>query len=626
MTLRLLIFMLGVLAFDQAFGQISQGGIPPDFNNPTHRAIELFEMKAPDFEYLLRQDDSVSHMGVPQRLGVIIPVNVSPVETGSWELNSSGTYSWKLNIRVDGAVGLGLYFSDFKLNEGEELYVYSDDHRHIIGAFTQFNNKPDGVFATEVVKGESIILELVTNNPSISDVFRITDVLVVYTPFEFTLTDGSRILRESDNCEVNIKCEEGDNWFDQANGVVRIMVRNNQVAYWCTGSVVNNTALDYAPLVLTANHCALSNGVYSSPTDVAQWVFYFKHESVSCVDNTPSGTRTMTGGVKLASSNSATEEGSDFYLLELFEKIPNSYSPYFNGWNALDEISDEGVSIHHPAGDVKKISTYNSMEIAQWGITPNSHFMLQWSATQNGHGVTEGGSSGAPLFNSSKLIIGQLTGGESSCSNLTGPDYFGRLFLSWESAGESDSLRLAPWLDPISSGLRLLQGTYNTKVALAQFATDQNVVPVGSYANFNDLSVNSPDTWEWYFEGGSPSTSESQEPGNIYYHQLGTYDVLLVVTNEYGSDSSLLEDYIRVVPTVFPNPTRNKINILFGDDPDAHQITITNVAGKIMKQFEVPASIVEHEFSFMALPAGLYIVGIKSATVDEHYKVLYIPR
>ena len=45
----------------------------------------------------------------------------------------------------------------------------------------------------------------------------------------------------------------------------------------------------------------------------------------------------------------------------------------------------------------------------------NAHWEVYWDPTTNGHGVTEGGSSGSPIFNQDKRIVGQLSGGSSIC-------------------------------------------------------------------------------------------------------------------------------------------------------------------------------------------------------------------
>lgn len=609
----------------EAFSQVSMGGTPPGFSPEIARqAVEYRTFKAPDYDALHREDDSASSLGIPERMGVAVTSDLSPDNSGTWTYLNSNTKLWRLNLKVDQAVGLGLYFSKFHLAPGDLLYVYSADKTHVIGAFTSLNNKRSKLFATEVVKGESIIVELVENEANIEkSQIVISDILVVYTPMTFSFFLNPA---EADTCEVNINCAEGDNWQNQANGVVRIMIRNGNAAYWCTGSLLNNTALNFASLMLTADHCACSNGRYAIPSDLQQWIIYFKHVSKTCTDNTPYGTRSMSGAEKLASSSPNGNNGSDFYLIRLLEAIPNDYQPFFLGWNAQNESSNSGVSIHHPDGDVKKISTYTSpLLYSQWGDVPETHFKVTWSRTENGYGVTEGGSSGSPLFNNSGLVIGQLTGGQSDCTHQSSPDYYGRFYFSWDMNGEDDSVQLKPWLDPINSGLKMLSGSYNTKTAIAQFTSDQTVIPVGSSVEFYDLSINSPDSWEWEFEGGYPATAHISNPGLISYNKLGTYSVRLVVGNEYGKDTTTLEDYIRVVPVVYPNPTRNIVHMLFGQGNSQHDVTITDSMGRVITNVQIPENITTYDWSFRNRPSGLYIVQIKSGNNVEHYKIIFTP-
>jgi hypothetical protein len=77
--------------------------------------------------------------------------------------------------------------------------------------------------------------------------------------------------------------------------------------------------------------------------------------------------------------------------------------------------------------------------------------------------VTEGGSSGSPLFNNDGRIIGTLTGGYSACdsSGVVGPnkpDYFGKFSYHWESNGTADTCQLKPWLDPDNTGITFMDG------------------------------------------------------------------------------------------------------------------------------------------------------------------------
>jgi PKD repeat protein len=70
-------------------------------------------------------------------------------------------------------------------------------------------------------------------------------------------------------------------------------------------------------------------------------------------------------------------------------------------------------------------------------------------------------------------------------------------------------------------------------------------VPAGGSVHFTDQSTNSPTSWSWSFEGGTPSTSTAQNP-TVTYNTPGTYDVSLTATNSAGSDSETKLNYITV--------------------------------------------------------------------------------
>ena len=61
--------------------------------------------------------------------------------------------------------------------------------------------------------------------------------------------------------------------------------------------------------------------------------------------------------------------------------------------------------------------------------------------------------------------------------------------------------------------------------------------------NFTDKSSNSPTNWQWDFGDGGMSTR--QNPSHTYYTS-GTYSVGLFVTNSYGTDTQIMNDYISV--------------------------------------------------------------------------------
>jgi hypothetical protein len=218
---------------------------------------------------------------------------------------------------------------------------------------------------------------------------------------------------------------------------------------FCSGALINNTQNDGKPYVLTANHC------YSNP---ASWVFRFNWQSSTCSNPGASPTFQSLSGAALRSRRTP----SDFCLVEITGglvngTVPLDYNPYFSGWDKSGTIPTSTVSIHHPSGDIKKISfDDNTATISQaMGSTEaNSTWTVQWDRNT----TTEGGSSGSPLFDQNHRIIGQLWGGGASCQNLTAPDYYGRVSSSWEPAGSNSTNQLKHWLDPLNSGAAFIDG------------------------------------------------------------------------------------------------------------------------------------------------------------------------
>ncbi len=87
---------------------------------------------------------------------------------------------------------------------------------------------------------------------------------------------------------------------------------------------------------------------------------------------------------------------------------------------------------------------------------------------------------------------------------------------------------------------------------VASFSSDSTTISEGETIVLNDLSTESPTTWLWTFNGGSPSTSTVQNP-TITYTESGVYSVTLFVSNSSGNDTELKSDYITVTTDPSPN-------------------------------------------------------------------------
>ncbi|NJL13599.1 MAG: T9SS type A sorting domain-containing protein [Microscillaceae bacterium] len=255
---------------------------------------------------------------------------------------------------------------------------------------------------------------------------------------------------DSGACNVNINCPLGNDWQDEKRGVLKIILTTANGADWCTGSLINNTAQDQRPLLLSANHCL--EGFSSSFTDI--WGFIFNYEAATCAnpDSEPSQEQSIVGATLLARYSF-----SDFALMELSEAVPADFEPYFNGWDRSDNLPAQTFCIHHPEGDIKKISVDRQVPqrtaYTQGNGSGTSHYRVVWDENT----TTEPASSGSPLFTPTGDIVGQLHGGLASCSNLNGADWYGRIAISWEGGGSTGNA-LKTWLDPLNTGATRLSG------------------------------------------------------------------------------------------------------------------------------------------------------------------------
>ena len=552
----------------------------------------------------------------PLFAGYVLPTGKTVEQKGSWETLPDGRFAWRVKIVVPGAAALNLYFKHLKLGQNDRLFVYNDRNKRLPGAISSRNNGQAS--GTAYLSGNNLIVEL--------------DAPQRYGTLPFEIAGVGNInggaLKEVSGfgdagaCEIPVNCPEGNNFKKQKNSVARILLRDGGYLFWCTGSLVNDTKNDGKPYFLTANHCGNS----STPSDYAQWVFYFNYESPGC-SRPPQepAIHSLSGARLLAHIDFNT--GSDFKLLLLNNKVPYEYKPYFNGWDRSGNISDSGVVIHHPEGDIKMISTYKTAirPVDYYGTAtdPNAGFWeVHWANTASGHGVTEGGSSGSPLFNSQGLVIGTLTGGDASCSTPNAPDYFGRFSKHWNAYGTDSTTQLAYWLDEAHTGQQQIPGFDPlSDLPVANFTSDVDKTPIGGIIRFTDLSTGPVTNYRWVFEGGTPATYNGKTPPPVKYSKTGTYRVILQAGS--ATESSTKVDSVYVLPVVYPNPTRDgRIHILLGSyRPSDIHIEIFDILGRKLDFFQPQFGNGDVLIRLPYNQNGLYIVRLTNNGQTNSYKV-----
>lgn len=568
-TKRILSFGFGVLLATSGFAQLSQGGTPYTFANNAQpkSSIQLKQLPAPDM-VTVGAVDAVNDLTKDEyRIGLKYPVNYNAVNSGTWETTSDGSSIWRLKINIPGAKALGLYYHNFFIPNGGKVFIYNENESHVIGAFTSDYNYQNTIRATQMIQGETITLEYYAPAGVIqTPIIEIKEVGYFYRgvndfvkPFENPNAGGTDGLAEkAESCQVDVACSEITGWEEQRDAVVHYVFPQGGGYAVCTASMINNTAEDCTPYILSAWHC----GEPTTSTNISNWVWYWNYQKTTCSPNSngsdPSkGSDTMTGGNVVASSGNGTLNnppgsnqvaGSDFFLVELNSQPPASYDAFYAGWDRGTTASPSGVGIHHPAGSAKKVSTYTSTLGANGnfnGGTANSHWIVQWASTANGHGVTEGGSSGSPIFNSAGRIVGQLSGGSSFCTNPTATDVYGKMSMDWDQNGTTNASQLEPWLDPAGSGVTTLDGAYEPCNASNPPSCGINAsatsITEGGTVTFTDGSTGNPTSWAWDFNNTSqpgtvnPTDATNQNPGAVVFDDAGTYEVELTVTNANGT-------------------------------------------------------------------------------------------
>lgn len=84
------------------------------------------------------------------------------------------------------------------------------------------------------------------------------------------------------------------------------------------------------------------------------------------------------------------------------------------------------------------------------------------------------------------------------------------------------------------------------------FQASNLLIPVGETIDFTDHTAGVPANWEWDFLGAQPTTSNLQNPADVLYETEGSFDVQLITSNIYGSDTLLKESMITTSSTILP--------------------------------------------------------------------------
>ena len=366
------------------------------------------------------------------------------------------------------------------------------------------------------------------------------------------------LLKAAASCEVNYICRAGGDAELARTGsaVARMLFTDSGTSYLCTGTVLNNTAGTFVPYFATAAHCINTQAAASTLTT------YWFYETTSCTGTAVNPNYTQVGG---GGQLLFADTDGDFSMLRLNNNPPSGVT--YAGWDANPVTSGlSALGIHHPQGDVKKVSVATTGGFATPAAHTKQFIVSNWNSTTTG--VTEEGSSGSGLFTGSASsgyrYRGGLLGGPSSCTAPAGSlyDYYSRFDLAYPavaqylaptactyaisgtnanvpSGGTSGSFTITvssncnwtavssvPWITTTSSGSG--NGTISYSVAANTGGSRSGVITVGgqdfTISQAAAVSTSADNYTALWYNGAEPGWGlDLSHQGNTIFAALFTY-------------------------------------------------------------------------------------------------------
>ena len=213
-------------------------------NIPTKRMGKV------DVEKLLKEDFENESKGLPFRFGWGFDVNYT-LKDGTWE--ESGSWRiWSLKIFSPGAFSLNFVFEELFLSPGAQLNIFNAVGSMVFGPVTDKQILQKGGFQTDIIAGDEVIIQLkepveINKSKKENSSLKISRVAHGYkNTFPFISEENTRVL----GCYNDVDYDAI--WKDASEGVAQLLLNGEHL---CTGALLNNTAQNFRPYILTAFHC-----------------------------------------------------------------------------------------------------------------------------------------------------------------------------------------------------------------------------------------------------------------------------------------------------------------------------------------------------------------------------------
>lgn len=637
----------------RSFSQVSVPGFPASFTYELPMAgISEFNLPFINNEELILSDTCLE---CKLNFAIDLDFELDFFQNSVKEIVSNGFEEveiYRLKIISPTAHALNVIFNHFSLQEDSKFYVYSPaDTANFLGAFGKLNNKANGVFVSGRIWDNEIVLELnrkkrILGQPA--DILNIGSFIHVYKDRD----DFGDALE----CHENVICAPWYNeWCNEIRSVVKFEKTRNGRRAVSSAVLLNNTNNDFDPLILTAHHSV------DNVDDFNTVLLYFNFQSITCNPSTNGNDRMfITGADVLSVNESSTGWGCpDMAIMRAHEAVPMQFNAFYSGWNRRAYSSlpsdDIAVGIHHPSGDVKKFSRGERSN--PWF---SSCIRVNWDI-----GYTEGGSSGSPLFVSTREVVGVLSWSwheEDDCEDDAN-FFYSKLSESWNdmqphlAPGNPDALTHSG-IDPISAcqhtinlNGRFFPGNdWQVKNEIIIQADNMvNVANLGETSIESSPFINHNFNSDYIIRAGNRITINPGFRINAPTHSTitGVYTTFFDIGNQnrvsfqialctpFTDDCGFNHEPAMVIPernnentngvqnpllpknavfdfVIYPNPTNGSLQLHLTSEKNIQNISIVDIFGGVVYDDEdIKGEIKSINIPLYGLSAGIYFIRVQ---------------
>lgn len=504
----------------------------------------------------------------------------------------------------------------------------------------------------------------------------------------------------SKSCNRNVNDFLSSGWPVAQSSVINSSFKFSTGQSQCSGTLINRftNENEIGFYFLTAKHC------FDSGTENELWRFMFNYQSPTGVSeetmesnqgNDREQTKLFDGLFNNDDYYEYYHESyvekiedyfwGDFALFKILTPIPPHFNVTFAGWNPSAFLPAPPstcysfaptiyTGIHHPRGDIKKVSGVNNIIINYTNISTGCYtvttiidFLFSWiwgntASTQVicnyvdvpwltiplwCYGIVEDGSSGSGLFNENNRLIGVLSGSISGCV-IPGPSTYGKFHNNYVRQAVKNTLNPgnSQYVDIFGLPPRKIE-CYNYLELPGVPGVSGEYFPAKNYQADNkvilrsatDIDVTQPiiiypeADYEFYASGeinlnGNVDIMEDAEfetfaspcqPQRISSPHAEYLNMMKGIKIPSGKESKKVSYAPSFSLEVYPNPSEDQLNIKLKEvsrDGCSFHISVTNLIGQQMNTKVISCQNEQGKFhatlDVSDLPAGVYIIIVEA--------------